>query len=241
MHSVLRRSGRIVGATAGAAVLGWLGYMAVTWARYGRVSANGRRDPLLDGFLPAYEIREQHEIEVAAPVEVTYAIARQLDLQRSGLIHAIFTGRELLMGSEPTERERQPDFLSEVLALGWRVLAEEPGRELVLGAVTQPWEADVQFRGLAPEEFAAFNDPGYAKIVWTLAVEPTGQNSSIFRTETRVATTDPESRRRFRRYWSMVSPGVLLIRRETLRLVRREAERRVKAQHSLAIEAATAR
>ena len=56
LHSVLRRSGRIVGATAGAAVLGWLGYMAVTWTRYGRVSANGRRDPLLDRFLPAYRM-----------------------------------------------------------------------------------------------------------------------------------------------------------------------------------------
>lgn len=230
MKSVLRRSGRLLGAGAGAAVLGWLGYVGVTWIRYGRVYTNGRRDPLLDRFLPTYEIREHHETEVAAPAEVTYAIARQLDLQRSGLIRAIFAGRELLMGAEPTERERQPDFLSEVLALGWRVLADEPGRELVLGAVTQPWEADVEFRGLAPEEFAAFNDPGYAKIVWTLAVEPTGNNSSIFRTETRVATTDPESRRRFRRYWSLVSPGILLIREETLRLVRREAERRVKAQ-----------
>jgi hypothetical protein len=229
MKSALRRSGRLVGAGAGAAVLGWLGYAGVTWIRYGRVSTNGRRDPLLDRFLATYEIREHHETEVAAPAEVTYATARQLDLKRSALIRAIFAGRELLMGAEPSERERQPDFLSEVLALGWRVLAEEPGQELVVGAVTQPWEAEVEFRGLDPEEFAGFNEPGYAKIAWTLAVEATGQNRSIFSTETRVATTDPESRRRFRRYWSMVSPGVRLIRRETLRLVRREAERRIKA------------
>lgn len=125
-----------------------------------------------------------------------------------------------------------PDLLSEVLALGWRVLAEEPGRELVMGAVTQPWKADVEFRGLAPEQFAAFNDPGYAKIVWTLNVEPTGPDSSIFRTETRVLTTDAESRRRFRRYWSLVSPGVILIRYEMLRLIRREAGRRFRVAHS---------
>jgi hypothetical protein len=230
MRRSLRRTGRILGASTGAVALGWLGYLGVTWARYGKASRNGQQDRLLDRFMPTYEVRERHETKVAAPAEVTYASARQLDLQRSRVVRTIISGRELLMGSEPAVRERQPDFLSEVLSLGWRVLADEPGRELVLGAMTQPWEADVEFRGLPPEEFAAFNEPGYAKIVWTLAVEPTGENSSIFRTETRVATTDPESRRRFRRYWSLVSPGVLLIREETLRLVRREAERRVKAQ-----------
>lgn len=34
----------------------------------------------------------------------------------------------------------------------------------------------------------------------------------MFRTETRVATTDPASRRRFRRYWTVFSAGILLIR-----------------------------
>jgi hypothetical protein len=93
--------------------------------------------------------------------------------------------------------------------------------------------ADVQFRGLSPEEFAAFNEPGYAKIVWTIEVDPIGPSESIFRTETRVATTDPDSRRRFRRYWSLVCPGILLIRREILRVVRREAEHQARAPRVL--------
>jgi hypothetical protein len=101
-----------------------------------------------------------------------------------------------------------------------------------MGAVTQPWKADVQFRGLPPEEFATFHEPGYAKIGWTLAVDPDGPTGSVFRTETRVTTTDLDSRRRFRRYWSLVSPGILLIRREMLRLVRQEAERRMRTQHA---------
>jgi hypothetical protein len=128
------------------------------------------------------------------------------------------------MGATRVAREPQ-SFISEVKSLGWRVLAEEPGRHLVMGAVTQPWKADVQFRGLPPEEFLAFNEPGYAKIAWTLTVEPTNPTASVFRTQTRVTTTDAESRKRFRWYWTLVSPGVLVIRREMLRLVRREAER----------------
>ena len=195
----LHRTGRVIGAGAGAAALLGLGYIGVTWARYGKVSQNGRRDPLLDRFMPTYEIREVHETKVAAPAEVTYSVARELDLQRSGIVRAIFAGRELLMGADRSKREYPPGFLAEVLALGWRVLADELGRELVIGAVTQPWKADVVFRGLPPDEFADFNEPGYAKIVWTLAVEAQGPMSSVFRTETRVATTDPESRSRFRR------------------------------------------
>jgi hypothetical protein len=131
------------------------------------------------------------------------------------------------MGARPAPRQPQ-SIVSEVVALGWRVLSETPGRHLVFGAVTQPWKADVRFRGLAPDEFASFAEPGYAKIAWTIAVEPDGPAASVFHTETRVSTTDGESRRLFRRYWSLVSPGVLMIRREMLRMVRRQAERRVR-------------
>ncbi len=42
-------------------------------------------------------------------------------------------------------------LLGATLALGWRVLDDVPGRELVVGAVTRPWQANVTFRGIAPE------------------------------------------------------------------------------------------
>jgi hypothetical protein len=212
-----------------AALLG-LTYIARTWYRYGRTKRDGKEDPLLDRFLPTHEVGERHETTVRAPASITYRAARELDLQESRLIKAIFAGRELIMRASPARKQAPGPFLQQVLDLGWAILAEEPGRELVLGAVTQPWKADVRFRGLPPEEFAAFQEPGYAKIAWTLAVEPRGPGSSLFRTETRVATTDPSSRERFRRYWSVFSPGILLIRRETLRLVKRNAERRADQQ-----------
>jgi hypothetical protein len=183
----------------------------------------------LDRFIPIWEVRERHQTVVAAPAEVTWAAARALDLRQSPLVRAIFRARELLMGSAPALRPAVGDFVTEMLALGWRVLAEEPGRTLVMGAVTQPWKADVVFRGLPPEEFTRFAEPGYAKIAWTLEAEPCGAGRSVFRTETRVVTTDPGSRRRFRRYWVLLSAGIRLIRYASLRLVRREAERRARA------------
>jgi hypothetical protein len=224
------RKGKLVGVAAGSVALLGLGYAGMTWLRYGKSEAeNTRPDLLLDRFMPRYEIREFHETRVAAPAEVAFATARELDMQGSAVVRAIFKGRELFMGADRANSRRPQPFLSEVMALGWRILHEEPGRKLVVGAVTRPWEANVTFRGLEPQEFAGFQEPGYTKIIWTLEAEPTGRGTAIFRTETRAVTTDGESRRRFRRYWAMVSPGVVLIRHEMLRQVRGEAAKRFSA------------
>ena len=234
MPKTTGRTWRGVGAGLGAGTLLGLGYVATQWLRYGHVRKRRGPPTLLDRFLPECEVVEQHETRVAAPADVTYVAAREMSLASSPVVRAIFRGRELLMRSSAADtspEERPPQSLmDEVLSIGWGVLAQKPGREIVLGAVTQPWESDVKFRALPPDEFAAFNAPGFAKIAWTIRAEPTGPETSRFYTETRVATTDAEARKRFRRYWTMVSPGVRLIRRESLRLVRADAERRHRAQ-----------
>jgi hypothetical protein len=227
------RTGRALAAgAAGAALLG-LGYVGLTWARYGRnPTAGGDADRLIDPFLPDPEVRERHQTVVDAPADITWAAVQDFDFRDSALVRALFRGREVLMRGRSSRGGEGGSFLKQVQALGWRRLAEEPGRELAFAAVTRPWEANVVFHGMPPEEFRSFSEPDYAKIVWTLKVEPTGERS-VFSTETRVATTDAEARRKFRRYWSLMSPGILLIRRESLRLVRREAERRVRRTRSL--------
>ena len=106
------------------------------------------------------------------------------------------------------------------------MLAEIPGREVVVGAVTRPWEADATFRSIEPGRFAEFSEPDYVKIAWTLRADPIDAAHSVFRTETRVVATDATARRKFRRYWSLLSPGIIMIRWVTLNPVRREAERR---------------
>jgi hypothetical protein len=216
----------------GLTALSYAAYVVVTWYRYGRDegTAATERDPLVDRFMPAYEVREHHETRVAAPAHVTMAAARELDLRRSPPVRTIFAVRTLpsLLRGEP-EVSWPGGLLAETLAMGWGLLAEEPDRQVVVGAVTQPWEPVVRFHALPPDEFAAFDDPGYAKIVWTLAAEPLGPEESIARIETRVQTTDTMSREHFRRYWAALSPGIVLIRYEALRLVKAEAEARVRA------------
>lgn len=178
----------------------------------------------LDPFLPVFDVHERHEIPVAASAAVTWEAVQALDLRQSPLVQAVFKGREWLMGGRSTAVPPRR-FLDEIRGLGWRPLRDEPGRALVMGAVTQPWVADVRFRGLPPDAFTAFAEPGFAKIAWTMVVEPLGPEASRVMTETRVATTDDESARRFRRYWRFIAPGIRLIRLRALALIRRAAER----------------
>lgn len=119
-----------------------------------------------------------------------------------------------------TER-RYRSFLESVLAQGWVLLEEVPNHELVMGTVTQPWKPVVKFVGVPGANFAAFADPGFAKIAWSIAVEP-APTGSLVTLETRVLTTDIEARRRFRRYWLVFSPFIKLIRRLILGLLRRD-------------------
>ena len=234
-RAILRWSAASIGLTAGA----YMAYVAVTWCRYGQTFhavANGH-DDLLDRLMPTYEVASRHRVRISAPAAITLSAAREMNLLGLPLVRAIVRGRELVLRSTPVRQPGPPGLLDEMLALGWCVLAEEPDREIVVGAVTQPWKANVVFRGLLPDEFVAFNEPGYVKIVWTLRADPLGPAESIFQTNTRVVSTDPQARARFRWYWSLFSPGMHLIRWASLAPLKREAERRARG---LGRETATA-
>ena len=107
------------------------------------------------------------------------------------------------------------------------VLSSEPATAVVFGGVLQAWRLT---GGEAPPELDAdgvrdFAEPGWVKIGMefrlTSAVGGTHLSS-----ETRVAATDPETRRRFNRYWFVVGPGSSTIRWEVLAAVAVKAEAR---------------
>ena len=211
--------------------IGYATVVGIQWIRYGHVTAaiGDQQDPLLDQFMPEYDVVERHHMRVAAPAATTVATAAEIDLYQSPIVRAIFRAREVALGAAPDTTMRRNGVVAEMTSLGWRILAEEPGREIVIGAVTQPWLPEVTFRGLAPPEFREFRDPGYVKIVWTLRADPIGPMASIFRTETRAIATDAVARTMFRWYWARFSPGIVLIRRLVLGPIRTLAERRAQA------------
>jgi hypothetical protein len=223
-RTALKWTAASVGLAAGA----YASYVGIAWVRYGHPEppTADEADAFLDRFMPIYDVAERRHIAIPAPADVTFVAACESDLMRSAVIRTIFKARELVLGAQSDTTARPHGVVAFTKSIGWSVLAELAGREVVMGAVTQPWNANVVFHPLTPDEFVRFNEPDYVKIVWTLRADPVGEHKSIFRHETRVITTDSVAREKFRRYWAQFSPGIKLVRWVLLPQVRTEAERR---------------
>lgn len=228
VRNAVKTALRGAGAAAILAGTAYGGLVIYNRLKYGtpKASAATGKDSLLDRFIPAPEVIEHHRIEIDAPAELVLSTAKDLQLLDSPIIRAIFKARELALGGQPDDRQHPTELFAQMQSIGWVVLAEETGREIVFGAVTQPWLATPVFRSIPPDEFLAFSEPGYVKIAWTLRAEPLDDQRSVFHTQTRVTTTDAVARERFRKYWSFVAPGVELIRMVMLRPLKRAAEKR---------------
>jgi len=185
---------------------------------------------LIDKYLPEFDVRDYHEATVTAEPTHAYRVLRSLDFNSSFIIRTLSAIRSLparlLRRNEAKARQipGQP-FVDFALTIGWQILEEIPDSELVVGAVTQPWAADVQFQGMSGSDLVAFNEPGFTKIVWSMAVIPESDNRSRVVLETRVTATDETSRRKFKRYWFVFGPFIGLIRRIILRLLKRELKK----------------
>jgi len=106
----------------------------------------------------------------------------------------------------------------------WVRLAERPGSELVFGAIGRFWRGEVRWRTLSAGEFAAFAEPGWAKIACSLTVHAHGPDRSLLTYECRTAGTDAAAARGFKRYWRLVAPGVRIVFWRSVVAIRRHAE-----------------
>jgi hypothetical protein len=179
---------------------------------------------VIDRYVPTYDVRSRHEIEVHAPAAVTYRALRDLDVGRSIPVMVLFAIRGLPHLFTGKARPSRSMKLDSFLTLGFAILEENAPYELAMGAVGRFWRPDSGMLPVAPEEFRTFDSPGYAKGLLAFTVEER-QKTSLLATETRVTCTDPSARRKFLLYWRAIAPFSGLIRRLMLNEVKRNAER----------------
>ena len=185
-------------------------------------------------FVPAPDASDSHEILIHAPAAAVFERAANIDVGSLPLVRAIFWLRSKIIGDRAIARPPQ-GIVAETTSLGWGMLRYEPGRVLVMGAATRPWQRNATFRAIAPEAFRGFAEPNLVKIVWTLEVEPLGPTLTRLRTETRAEATDAHARRRFTLYWVVFCTGIHFIRWNMLWAIRRDAERGVTALTSVRV------
>lgn len=181
---------------------------------------------LIDEFLPAYDVHEHHEIDIAASAERVYDAARTLDLSRSWLIRTLFFLRGLpaLFSSRGAPKQRLGLRLAGLLDNGFILLGETPQQELVLGLVGKFWKASGDIQRVRAEHFCSFDTPGYAKAVWNFSLAPQPNGATNVSINTRVLCLDEASRRRFRRYWLFLRPFSGAIRPAALQAIKRGIE-----------------
>jgi hypothetical protein len=111
--------------------------------------------------------------------------------------------------------------LQTLIDKGFGRVAEDPGREIVLGLVGRFWRLAGNVQSFCPANFTGDLPPGLAKAVWSFAIDDrsaAGQPVRIV-TETRVVCADRASRVKFGLYWSLVRPFSGLIRIFMLRAI----------------------
>ena len=107
---------------------------------------------------------------------------------------------------------------------GWPLIGERPGVEIAFGAVGRFWRPVIDWLPVSPEDFPAFIAPGWGKIAANFSVTGYGEQHTLLSYQCRTVTTDPDSRRRFRRYWWLIRPFVAHIMRATVNTIKAEAE-----------------
>jgi len=180
----------------------------------------------LERFIPHPDVRERFETTIRAPADLVMDVAGEFDMQSLPVVKLIFRLRERLTRATRGVPRKPQGILEETRALGWGLLAEQPGRFVVCGATCQPWLANVAFSAVAPDQFLAYAQPGQVKIAWTLEAAEIGPGLTRFGQETRAVATDLQARIRFRRYWRWARFGIIAIRLLLLPAIRKAAERR---------------
>ena len=200
---------------------------------------SSRAPSFVETLLPVYDVSDSVALVVDAGARATWDALLSTDLievgRRKPLIAMLGAMRMLpdvvwqaLHGerSRPPERMRLRDLADVSMAAGgWTLLGERPEREIALGLVGKFWRPVIEFVDVDADRFADFEEPGYAKTIYSLSVSAIDDRRTLLSGLMRTATTDERSRVWFRRYWTFgVGSGAHALVNGLLEVVREHAE-----------------
>jgi hypothetical protein len=164
------------------------------------------RESRLDELMPVWQFDERHAMHVAASPERVFAAIRSVRADDIAFFRMLTTIRCMgrCSGESILNPSRNAPILDVATRSGFRYLADDPPRELVVGT------------RVAPHTAATMN----------FLVTPDGRGGSNVSTETRVYAATESMRRRFAIYWRIIHPGSDIIRRGWLRAIKERAEGR---------------
>ena len=172
---------------------------------------------LIDKFLPRYHFSERHHTLVRTTASRVYSSLMTCDLGRSRVIRHLFRLRGLPASNLTVAGLRDA---------GFQILGMAPNRELVMGLTGRFWTRSGNIVKIAPENFADFNAPDFARAALNFTIVPLHDETVRLATETRIHCHTDKSRNLFRIYWTIIRPFSGWIRIEMLRRIKTDSERR---------------
>ena len=177
----------------------------------------------LDEFMPVYQFHELHSTDVPGQCDKAYGAIQSVTADEILFCKTLVRIRRFGRSTSANILNPPPD--EPIIHLATRTsflkLAEQPGRELVLGTLVlapHGWRPPAH---ATREDFKALHAPGFAVAAMNFLLVDEGVHACRVSTETRVYATDPTSCRRFAAYWRVMYPGSALIRRMWLRAIRK--------------------
>jgi hypothetical protein len=179
----------------------------------------------LDDVVPAADHVTHQSRVIDAPRSVVWEELHQLKLRSLPVSLVLSTVRALPVLLAGRVRGGLDRPFLDVVPIP--VLSSEPPTAVVYGGVLQAWRLS---GGERPPELDAagvrdWAEPGWVKIGMEFRLTHSLGGTRLS-SETRMSATDPETRRRFDRYWMFVGPGSSAIRWEVLTAVGLRAEAR---------------
>ena len=172
--------------------------------------------PGVESWLPEFDVREHHSVELPVLPERALALALALPAASDWIVRLLIGARGMAARTETLER---------FFAAHRFVELERTSTVWVAGAVGAVWRARgglVRLRDADAWREASY--PGTIKGAVDFVAEPVPGGSRLS-TETRVLAADDHARKAFRAYWLVVGPFSALIRRRWLAAAMASAKR----------------
>jgi len=166
-------------------------------------------------YLPNPRHIEIKRIFVSAKPAEAWEVARHFDASAIKWVRLLFDIRTLpesLTGKVHAQKDHRIgiDQITDD-ETGSMILQEVAGKEVVIGSVGQFWHLTIPFATIHPSDFKDFNDPGWGKLAWAIAVEPYLDGSTIS-LELRTTATDEDSWKKLKNYYRIIGIGSKAIR-----------------------------
>ena len=176
---------------------------------------------LIDDFMPNFEFSDAQKANINAGRAQVFRGIKTFNMGDSTSIRWLFKMRGI-----PTENLTISDFEK----ANFKILAEKPDEEVVLGLIGEFKSLTGGLVQIESDKFRDFNHAGFIKAVWNLAVTETANGKSSLTTEIRIHPTDAGSLSKVKTYWGMLKPPSQMIRKEILKLIKKQAEREAKGK-----------